>query len=207
MIDVPGTAVHNAETAGIVGLMVGKARVTDVAAIFLVQRVVHFADNRPVGLAKRRAANLVARKPERGRISWSDRDGIWKSVGIVLKLSEEKELVFDNRPAKGKGYVIPAGVWLNRGKRRDRLKIAGPPLSERGAMKFIRAGFHHHVDLAAGSAAELSRIAIRDCLRLRDCLRRHNNEANLTVATMLRIIQTIQVPLRTLRSTESELRG
>src|ERR1700733_2792066 len=121
MIDVPGTAINDAEAAVIVGLMVGKAPITDVSAILLVQRVVHFADNRPVGFAKRRTANLVARKPECGRIGWSDRDGIRKSVGVVLKLSEEKELVFENGTAKGKGFVIPAAIWLNSGKRRDRL--------------------------------------------------------------------------------------
>ena len=187
--------------------MIGEAREANVTAVLLVQGIVHFADDRPIGFTKGSRADLVAGQPERGGIGRRDGNGVRKCVGIVLELPEEKQPVLADRPTQGEGLVAPAAVGLDGRKRGDRLQGAGAPLTERRAVKLVGAGFHHHVDLAAGCSAELSRIAVGQGLGLRNCLRRHDDEANLAVAAVLRVVESVQVPLRAFRSAEGELGG
>ena len=65
VVDIARAAIDDAEATGVVWLMVGEARITNIAAVLCVQRVIHFADDRPVRLAEGRGADLIAGQAER----------------------------------------------------------------------------------------------------------------------------------------------
>src|SRR5580692_8645578 len=107
MIDVSGATVDDAEAAVVIGLVVGEAREADVATVFGIQRVVHLCDGGTVGFSKGRGADFVAGKTERSGIGRGDGDGVGESVGIVLKLSEEKEPVLQDWSAERESPIAP----------------------------------------------------------------------------------------------------
>src|SRR6202012_4783703 len=105
MIGISGAAVDNTQAAIIIGLMVGEAREANISAVLLVQGVVYLANNRAVGFAEGRAADLPAGQPKRGSVGRGDGDGIRKGIGVVLELSKEEQPILDDRTTQGDGLV------------------------------------------------------------------------------------------------------
>ena len=74
-------------------------------------------------------------------------------------------------------------------------------------MKVVGSGLGEDVDLTSGGPAELGAVTAGQGLGLGDCLRHHDDQTDLAIASVLRVVQAVEVPLGALGSSEGELRG
>src|SRR5579883_260583 len=200
-------AVRNCETAGVVRLVIGEARVANVAGVFLVQLEVHLAHIGVVRFPEGSRALLVRGQVQSGGVAGEHGQRVRPRIRVVLVLREEKDAIFLDRPTEREGRVPPGFTWVRGRERRTRLPTLRAIEEEPGAMILIRSGFQNDVHLPAGGAAELRRISAGEHLYFFDGFRRRNHHTNLARTAPLRVVETVKIPAGTLIAAKRELRG